>query len=171
MSGERSPGYAVLAVSQSFFQEAGAGPDSALLGLDFCDLQGHIRAAGAFDEAHRLLCLPETYSIVGLFWQWLQHTWSVVVSSQDLPPNEVGFQLPHLRATYRLSGPGVRVLVHLEVVTQPQLSRVYQMCSRCFEGRDLVSDEVITDALGQRVYFCQRCWDGYLAQEAVLIVQ
>ena len=167
MSTEHPLGYAILPVAESALVEMRATSGMPL--FDLCDMQGRLRAAGVFDQVHAHLALPDSFAIVSMYWFWQQNAWHVVVSSKDLPQNEAGMQLPTLQATYLPRNDGGKTLVHIEVYVIPSFSQTYQMCSRCFETRDLCS-EPITDTLGQRVFFCRRCWDAYLKQEQVLIV-
>lgn len=175
MSSEEHLGYAILPVADKDLTAiaAATGRDSAEAAvscIDLCDTQGRLRAAGIFDQVRMHLCLPDSYAVAGMYWRWQENVWHVVVVSKDLSRNEVGLQLPMMQAIYQQGEDGVKRLVHIEVWQRPSLSRTYQMCSQCFATSDLSSDHAI-DTLGLRVFFCQPCWQHYLAQESLLIVK
>ena len=81
---------------------------------DSLDIQGVLREKGVYAEVHKRLLLPETYTVHGIFYEWLPRTWNIVVEGPDLPLAVEGLELPKLKPWYQRNADGSTSLVRID---------------------------------------------------------
>ncbi len=72
-----------------------------LVSIDQTDTQGKLRDTGIFAQLHEKMLLPASYSVFGMFYRPLQHSWEICVESSDLPALEEYCDPPMVIPTYR----------------------------------------------------------------------
>jgi hypothetical protein len=69
--------------------------------FDMTDCQASLRDQGVFSTIKTWLLLPENYTILALYYVYLQGVWHVIVDSPDLPIFHVNEEPPQITPIYR----------------------------------------------------------------------
>ena len=69
--------------------------------FDMTDCQASLRDQGVFSAIKIWLMLPENYTILTLYYVYLQGVWHIVVDSPDLPILKVGTEPPQITPIYQ----------------------------------------------------------------------
>jgi hypothetical protein len=62
--------------------------------------QEDLRVTGFFVELHKRLLLPESYEVIGIFFEHLRSCWDVLVYSPEIKEPKEGLYLPHVEPIY-----------------------------------------------------------------------
>ncbi len=113
-----SIGRGVIAVSRSL--TAALFPD--LLAIDDCTIQGEMKAQGVFAAVHRTLLLPDSYTIVAIFYGGLFSyyspqgiDWLILVDSPAIPLADEGALFPRITPHYCRNADGTNTLTRIDV--------------------------------------------------------
>jgi hypothetical protein len=93
--------------------ESGHLIPAKVLALDSVSVQGQLRDEGIFAEVHRNLLLPDSYTVLGIFYDCWNRCWNIAVECEDIPPTEEGNQLPIVEPYYVRSDDGMVHLTHI----------------------------------------------------------
>ncbi len=93
------------------------GEMDALLDIDSTDVQGKLRNDGVFDRLHRLLLLPESYTIIAIFCETLYGQWRIIVESESIPLVKSGESYPEVKPLYTRNEDGSVHLTEITAVT------------------------------------------------------
>jgi hypothetical protein len=87
-----------------------------MIEIEKLNTQGELKDHGVFDKIHQFLLLPETYKIIGVFFQpWSNYRlWAIVVESEAIPLEEEGW-LPKIIPTYRRNEDGSTQLIDIKI--------------------------------------------------------
>lgn len=73
--------------------------------IDRCDLQGKLRDDGVFQHLHTALLLPESYIILGVFFDVFSGNWNILVGNEYIPaPSREGERLMRVIPVYEQLG-------------------------------------------------------------------
>ncbi len=86
------------------------------LSIDACDTQGKLQNDGLFEKLHKILLMPESYKIRGIFFRWMSvRLWDIWVESEDLPEVEEYCSPSIVNPFYAKDDDGTVRLVRIEV--------------------------------------------------------
>ncbi len=87
--------FGIIHVSSMFLHQVGAS-------IRECNTQGELEDKGVFTAVHKLLLLPDSYTIRGMFLRMQDIThWHIWVESPDLPTVEEYSEPPEIVPIYR----------------------------------------------------------------------
>ena len=110
IAAEKVKGRGFIRIDRRAFAEV--FPD---LDIKKTDLQGILHDTGVLATIHQRLLLPESYSALGIYMEFLRGTWCLVVESHDLPTVEANRELPQIVPIYRRNEDGTNSLDHITV--------------------------------------------------------
>lgn len=98
-----------------------------LLDMDSTDIQGKLRDDGVFDQLHRLLLLPASYTVVAVFCDVLYGQWRIIVEADSIPLVKSGESYPEVKPLYTRRQDGTVHLTDITAVTMHQALSVKEM--------------------------------------------
>ena len=101
----------IIRISGSFWSEL----FSDVLAVDSVDIQGILRDRGVFKAIHDRLMLPESYAIVGVFYNAMFRYWHIALESPDLPMVAEGMEYPQITPIYVRNEDGSTQLVRIDM--------------------------------------------------------
>ena len=90
--------FGVLRVSCRWGDTAFPGGDD--LSIEKTTVQGELRNMGAYQRIRERWLLPESFTIIGIYIEFLRRSWAVVLQSHDIAPSPEGEYLPFCNPVY-----------------------------------------------------------------------